>query len=130
MRFYHMIALVIIFNNILLRPQIVLTYHLFLLNYILNMPKLIYLLMGISFFYCIIEIYKPAIALLKSALACYPIAVLIFIYQHLICWDLIFFYLDLLGFKLLHKVFVKGWSTYTGSRARPLGCSTWLDRIV
>ena len=77
-----MIALSIIFNDILLSLSIILIYHLFLLNHIFNVLNLIYLLLEIGFFYCIIEIYQLAIILLKNTLVHYLTIVLILIYQY------------------------------------------------
>ena len=48
--FYHKITFVITFHNILLSLLIVLTYFLFLPDYIPNILNLIYLLLGIGFF--------------------------------------------------------------------------------
>ena len=56
-----MILLVIISNNILLNLSITLIYYLFLLDYISNIPNLIYLLLEIGFF----------LLYYGNALACY-----------------------------------------------------------
>ena len=80
-----MILLFIISNNILQSLLIVLIYYLILDNLSIQYTRSHLFIVENRLFFII---------LLKNTLIYYLIVVLISTYQHLICWDLTFLYLD------------------------------------